>query len=242
MSGPIPISWTFECSRLLPGDIIHKRSHSALGWAIRSAISSWGNHDAIVLPWFYVGDSIGGPAVKTHIREYERQLARGECEVRVYRPLNSTPAIGLAAAQWWEANVLGKPYDYMAYPRLIAKALTCDLLPWPAGWEWAWYCTEGVRDAWRAIGLDPWNKNNPTPRTTEKRVIEGRLLDVTDQVMVAGRARMPQETGFSKNAGIGTENGAERFCNRVLARCNTYLGQRPMSQNLQNAETRVQHA
>jgi hypothetical protein len=191
-----PIQWRFNTSTLLPGDIIHKRSATLLGWTIRTAISSWGNHDALVLPWFYVGDARGGgPAVKTHIHEYEREMARGECEVRVYRPLNATPALGLAAAQWWEENILGKPYDYMAYPRLIAKALTFDLLPWPVGWQWAWYCTEGCRDAWRAVGLDPYHKNNPTPGTTEKRLVEGRLVDVTDKVMIASRP--PQSTAQS---------------------------------------------
>jgi hypothetical protein len=229
-----PITWRFNTSTLLPGDILHKRSHTLLGWTIRTAISSWGNHDALVLPGFYVGDAQGGPAVKTHIHEYEREIARGACEVRVYRPINATPALGMAAANWWEAKVLGKPYDYMAYPRLIAKALTFDLLPWPVGWQWAWYCTEGCRDAWAATGLDPWHKNNPTPGTTEKRVIEGRLVDVTDQVMWARRpdapagrfpAKRESRPGCPGNRASllsheHPSSGGSSFCNGMQSFCN----------------------
>jgi hypothetical protein len=80
------------------------------------------------------------------------------------------------AAYWWLNNVKGKPYDFGAYPRLFAKAILGDLCQRAAGWEWAWYCTESCRDAWRnGAGVDPWQKNNPTPRTTEKRIISGNL-------------------------------------------------------------------
>lgn len=83
---------------------------------------------------------------------------------------------GMLAAYWWLQNVNGKPYDFGAYPRLFTKAILGDICQRAAGWEWAWYCTESCRDAWRnGAGIDPYTKNNPTPRTTEKRILSGAL-------------------------------------------------------------------
>jgi hypothetical protein len=83
---------------------------------------------------------------------------------------------GMLAAYWWLQNVKGKKYDFAAYPRLFLKSIFGDICQAAAGWEWAWYCTESCRDAWRnGAGIDPYQKNNPTPRTTEKRIESGAL-------------------------------------------------------------------
>jgi len=87
------------------------------------------------------------------------------------------------ASAWWIDNVLGSHYDYLAYGRLILKRIFGDVWKRAAGWRWAWWCTEGTRDMWikpKQITreIDPWKKSNPTPLTTEHRVIDGRLIAV----------------------------------------------------------------
>lgn len=165
-----------------PGDILHVRTKSPLGWAIRRAIGSWGCHDAIIVPPYYelaAGDATIPKAVCTPLAHYWQRILRGKCKAVLLRPADIAPDQGRQAAQWWLQNVQGKPYDIAAYPRLLAKAIVGDLCPWPAGWEWAWYCTESCRDAYlHACGLDLWGKNNPTPRTTEKRYAEGKFIIV----------------------------------------------------------------
>jgi hypothetical protein len=161
-----------------PGDILHVRSLTILGWAIRRAIGSWGNHDAILLfqdGRIVVGDATWPKCRCTPLEDYQRRFDRGTAQYFVLRPTAALhkAVSGHIAAVWWQQNVRRKWYDLGAYPRLIAKAIVGDLCQWPAGWEWAWYCTEGCRGAWQAAGLDPWAKTNPTPRTTEKRTLAG---------------------------------------------------------------------
>jgi hypothetical protein len=159
------------------GDILHVRTTGFLGLAIRRAIGSWGNHDALLVRPemdLCAGDSQWPHAKCTPLADYDSRILTGNAFVIVYRPTGSTMAHGSLAAAWWIRNCQGRPYDIGAYPRLMLKALLGDLCQWPAGWEWAWYCTEGCRDAWRnGPGLDPWQKTNPTPHTTEKRLLAG---------------------------------------------------------------------
>lgn len=184
----------FNFNELREGDIIHvRRPGSFIGRMIRRAVKSWGNHDALAVMFcghWYVGDAVHPQAQLTPLKELAGELAAGGLEVRVYRPWNGTRDQGEAAAAWWIKNACGAWYDWGAYPRLLLKALVGDWLPWAAGWKWAWYCTESVRLAWvqatqcEALprGVDFWRNNNPTPRTTEKRVEDELLVDVTARV------------------------------------------------------------
>ena len=190
--------YRFNLNALHPGDIIRRRSYTPVGWAIRASLPGcWSNHDA---PWvpkgsnFYIGDAQFPKAVLTDYHAYENDLDAGKCEVRVCRPTNATLYQGIAAAKWWRDNVEGKPYDLAAYPqiiyqtgrvgRIIVKAIWGK--NWPKEWEWSWYCTEGVSDAW-AIGgkTDIYgDKFQPTPLTTQKRNETGELMDITKQAIV----------------------------------------------------------
>lgn len=163
------------------GDILHARSHNAIGWAIRRALGSWGCHDAILVrneeQELCVGESVWPKAVCTPLAEFDRRIAEKKADVVILRPVTprrDEEIIGSMAAAKWMADICGKPYDLGAYPRLLLKSIVGDRCPWPVGWEWAWYCTESCRDAWRnGPHIDPWQKDSPTPKTTEKRTIAG---------------------------------------------------------------------
>lgn len=188
----IPVTSIFNPNELRSGDIIRVRRYrsgqhvSALSYLIRKAIGSWASHDAlavIINGNFFVGDAVPPVAQPTPMPALLDEIALGKVEIRVARPYNATRQQGEAAAAWWMANVNGTPYDFGAYPRLLLKALVGDRCPWPVGWEWAWYCSEGVRGAWQhATGRDYWGKNSPTPRTTENRIRQEYLQDVTGVV------------------------------------------------------------
>jgi hypothetical protein len=162
---------------LRSGDILHVRRKSFLGAAIRRAIGSWGNHDALLVRLdsnLWAGDATFPRAQCTTLAAYDAEILAGTIQVIVLRPTDSTVVNGSIAAAWWIENVLDRFYDCLALPVLLVKAVVGDRFPWPVGCEWAWYCTEGCRDSWRnGAGLDPWEKTKPTPGTTEKRLASG---------------------------------------------------------------------
>lgn len=184
-------------SEIRQGDLVRVRSvHTFYGRSIRRAVGSWANHDAMICRWnghWYVGDAIYPRAQLTPLGELLRDVVEGRAEVRFARPWDATIEQGERAACWWIKNVCGSWYDVWAILRLLPKALIGDLFPWPAGWEFAWYCTEGVRQAWVEAtkgehlprGYDYWGKANATPRTTEKRVADERLIDRTAKIVQA---------------------------------------------------------
>lgn len=175
---------TIDYSKLRAGDIIHTRDQTFLGRRIQRALGSWGNHDALVV-WDHdrlaIGESVPPRAKITPLSEFERRLNTGRYALTFFRPVNATDDMGARAAIWWIHNIYRKPYDWGAYPRLLIKSLVGDWIKSAAGWEWAWYCTEGVAAAWLfGAGVDVFRKKNPTPKTTEKRMGDtlGEVADV----------------------------------------------------------------
>jgi len=175
---------------LLPGDIVHSYSPGFSGRLIRRVIGSRGSHDAIVCQIgdrLVIGESLFSGGALTSIETYEEHMLEGRRFVSVLRIPNTTKKDRLAASNWFRGHAAGMPYDYWAYPRLLAKAVFGDWIPSQAGKEWAWYCTESCRAAWAIPGMsanfDVWHKNNPTPRTTEKRLEAGMLIDVSEQCL-----------------------------------------------------------
>jgi hypothetical protein len=171
-----------------PGDILHVRTHTPLSWAIRRSVHSWGTHDALVVRDngdLCIGDAAPMKCHCTPLADYQRRFEAGKVQFFVCRPIlpDTDDIHGMMASYWWLQNVKGTPYDFGAYPRLFAKAILGDICQRAAGWEWAWYCTESCRDAWRSgAGVDPYQKNNPTPRTTEKRIESGALQIVWNPI------------------------------------------------------------
>lgn len=177
---------------LRPGDILHVRSTGLFARLIRRVCRSLGNHDAIILPPkapglpLLVGESLvrTGRSIATPLSDWAAQLLSGKVRVAVLRFQSTTPFHALAACSWWCDHVLGKPYDILAFPRLLLKATLVNVPSWSAGLPVAWYCTEGVRDAWlhgAGTAFDPWRQAAPTPRHTEDALRDpwSPLVDVT---------------------------------------------------------------
>lgn len=181
----------FIPTAILPGDIIHSYSDGKYGRAIRRAIGSKGSHDALAVHdlagQLFIGEAVVGGGRLTHPKEYEAKMRAGSVRVCVLRIPGATDLDRQSASDWFLNHIPGAPYDFWAYPRLLAKAYLGDIFKGQAGKEWAWYCTEAVRAAWTRPGMsadfDVWQKANPTPRTTEKRESAGALLDVSGQCL-----------------------------------------------------------
>lgn len=175
----------FDQTQLEEGMILHARTYGVLGKLIRKLLKSWGNHDGLFVfrhnRW-WVGDAAPMVARLTPIEIYESGVDAGEYEIEIYDVVNARPADRKKAGDYWTSHVLGTFYDFLAYPRLFLKILFGDRFKRAAGWEWAHWCTEGVANSWDVgAGCLVWQKSNPTPLTTEKRV--GSTLEaVTDIV------------------------------------------------------------
>jgi hypothetical protein len=112
-------------------------------------------------------------------------IVQGILLVRIYEVVGASPEQEKRTTDYWANNIRGTVYDFGAFPLLLTKALLGGWIPSVAGWEWANWCTEGVMMSYlKGAGLDPWDKRNSTPKTTENRVEQGRLKDITDQMTV----------------------------------------------------------
>ena len=189
----------FDRQEILPGMIVHTRSDEIYGRLIQYGIGSWGNHDAILIKrgdMYLVGESVWPRARTVPLDEYAAYITRTGRQTRVYWPTHATGVEGMAASLWWEHNVDGTWYDVRGVVRLGYKAAW---MKWFCRWpvfrrhypvvkesEWAWWCTEGVSPAWTAArGYPVWQKVHPTPLTTEHRVADGTLQDLSEFVVRA---------------------------------------------------------
>jgi len=182
-----------------PGMILNMSTTTAIGGLIRMALGkryieinggldikhNCPNHDGIVVPYrgnLYVGDAVYPRCKLTPIEDYDKEIQQGSIyNLRVLRVRVATTKQHELAAEWWLKNVLGTPYDWYAFPKLLTKALIGDLFECVAGMRWAWYCTEGVRDAFASekVGVKFYEKYHPTPLTTYKRMLDGKLDYIT---------------------------------------------------------------
>jgi hypothetical protein len=183
----------FIRENILPGDILHVRGRGKYSAKICAVIGSVGAHDALFLNRSQVGESTALPpfAHRTEIDVYEARMRAGHCRVSVLRIPGLTSADRHAIAEAWVEHVRGDFYDFSGIVKLWLKERGRRLPDARErerilGWEWAHWCTEGVRTAcikgsrFRTDGtIDPLAKENPTPRTVENRVREGLLSDVS---------------------------------------------------------------
>ena len=167
-----------------PGDVIHVRSSSPYGWAIRKALpGSWGNHDGNVVwngEWMIAEALLGPGYVLTPWDEYRERINAGKTSVAFFRP----QVMGCEISEIESLRVmmlacdlaLKKPaYDWRA---IVSIALNLALkTSVDRGREWEWYCTEVVALLFRMVNAvwDVWGEKNPTTYTTEKRHQSGRL-------------------------------------------------------------------
>lgn len=187
---------------LRAGDIISRSTPEFGSKVIMLATKAAWSHDAILIPrlerW-YVGDALLRAGCQlTPLEDWEHScLVKGH-RIIITRPAFATQQQGEMAAKWWADHVMGKDYDRVAIWRLGLKIIFGDWLSGKVGLEEDFYCTEGVKDAWhKGACLDPWwPKVNPTPGTSTKRTIEGRLKEVVDALTEKGlQYRVAIETG-----------------------------------------------
>ena len=173
--------------KLRPGLIINCSTKSTFGWLIRWVLSrndpDCPNHDAIVVKrdgQLWIGESLSPVAKLTSIDTYNTYLQTGHVfNLKVLKVVGATAKQERDASHYFEENIVNSVYDYMAFPRLVFKALFGDWIQSVAGWEWAFFCTEGVRQSYlNGAKLDPWRNLNPTPLTTRHRFHEGVLKEV----------------------------------------------------------------
>jgi len=177
----------FIRSELKEGMVLHARTQTTFGKLIRKCLpKAWGNHDGIFIYMYdqwWVGESVPMDARLTPIETYESWVTAGECEVRVYDIVSASPLDRELAVEYWVTHILGTLYDFLAFPRLILKAIFGSISNKEVGWEWAHWCTEGDAFAWdKGTKLTVWGKANPTPYTTEKR-LGSTLRDVSSITM-----------------------------------------------------------
>jgi len=189
------IRFNIDMLRMYPGATIHCNCRkSVLGQLGKWVLKSWGTHDAMVLHVPGIGTVVGNVAPLfaryVSIAEFEKILEEVDAEVRVLIPTGYRQEDGMKASLSWIRDVQGRMYDFMAYPRLFIKGITKNIFvekfhwKWaekPAGWTWAFWCTEGNAQAWNSKPLfhDIWKSKNPTPLTTEHREADGEFDDIT---------------------------------------------------------------
>jgi hypothetical protein len=193
MKYPIPSSF----SRVCVGDIGTMHMNSALGFLMaHSPLGKTYHHltgdDArncashsimFVLDGagkLCVGNVKNPTAEWQSLEDFAKMLQAGKATAfRAFRVKGSTPEQRYAAAKYWNEQVHNRPYDKVAYGRLIAKVIVGDIFPQAAGLEWAYYCTEGNERSWRlGGGIDVYRNLNPTPVTEIKRWKEGALEEL----------------------------------------------------------------
>jgi len=192
------LEWIIETLNAYPGVIIQTRMIKAASWrrwllcrGIRYMLGSWANHTAIggnVDGHTVVGDATYPKAKWTPIQELLDEIADGRTEARFYIPYDYDYAKGRAALAHWGQNIKNSPYDTKAIRqylfvgmRTLLKRLRADTVTKAVGWEWAWFCTEGVADSEdRAFGRLVFGKDpsTSTPLTVEHRAADGSLVEL----------------------------------------------------------------
>lgn len=194
----------FDRHSIMPGDGIHILSlKSKFAEKQRLLTGSIGSHDTCVIDPNWLGESTMKPprAHLTALADYEAKAERGEILISVLRIPNLMLIERAAISNAWMRKVKGTFYDFGGIGRLwlkerMTKALpkTSPLFEQALGWEWAHWCTEGWAKAICVAGQMYMNirannpfadKENPTPRTVENRVRDGRLVDASGSCLTA---------------------------------------------------------
>lgn len=189
--------------RMKPGQILTMATRSPMGWGIRrflapafrklvrSPMSICPNHTAIVVPDvagnLAIGEAKFPRAGLTTLDQFDGWMRSGFVrDLMICEPLTLEETLERAANAWIR-NIMGTLYDFTAIPRIAVKLAVVDL-GWGMGAEWAWYCTEGVAQAYRLAGHDAYGgKRYPTPYTDLKRAVDGMWL--VKWAMTDGRPR-----------------------------------------------------
>ncbi len=184
--------WELAGIEIRPGDIVSVCTNTFFGKLTRMALGTayedltgddrenCPSHDGIVIEHdgeLFIGDAMPPVCRRTRVWQYQVNLLDNVYyTLRIFRPDHVNNTRRRDAAKWWDDNVCNSPYDTVAFPRLLLKAIFGDWFPQAAGLRWARWCTEGVKDAYKnGAKHDIYENENPTPLTTIKRWKMGEL-------------------------------------------------------------------
>ena len=107
------------------------------------------------------GDVTDPKARWQSLRELGENMDSGnDPDFRLLRVFGATDEQNAAIAAYWNANILGKWYDVLAYPELIFEDETGWRFRFPdAGLAWSAWCTEGNAESVNSVfpGMYPMN-------------------------------------------------------------------------------------
>jgi hypothetical protein len=155
--------------------------------------TAW-SHDAILIQhnyrWFLGDAEMGHKARLTPLEDWEASMRAGNHKAIVLWPTGAEPSDGQAAAWYWQMRCYGAQYDSLAIWHLAWRYLA-EAFGNKLGDDDKFYCTESCAAAWfsgTTFRPDPWSpKLNPTPGTTRKRALQGRLRVVAGAFTEYGR-------------------------------------------------------
>ncbi|MDD5417155.1 MAG: hypothetical protein PHU12_04230, partial [Candidatus Aenigmarchaeota archaeon] len=117
------------------------------------------------------------------LAEYNAWIAAGtQFNLRILEPKIASKKRQRMAADYWMENIFGTIYDFKAIPFLGLKAALGKWCPVVGHWEFGFYCTEGISEAYTfGAGLPVWGKKLPTPLTSLKRRCQGTFRLIKQQ-------------------------------------------------------------
>ena len=186
----------FDITRLKEGDILAGRNLvSRIGELIRAILGSTTNHNALIILHNTRGWGIGDMTspeggVFNTFEHYERLVDENAYMIRVYRIKDATDYERHFMSLMWQTKINPLPYSNFHVKRLWLMRFV-NSLPWTIHGTW---CTRAIgivcaatfrpaRNIFRKIFVEGMPlKRNETPRTIENRLVQGLLVDVTDEV------------------------------------------------------------
>ena len=178
----------------ISGMIVHTRTQNWFGKKIRSCLSSWGNHDAILIAitpalqeklklnftGWAVAEAVAPRFTITPWDVYcERIMEKKTSVVFLYHPKIKVHHYDTVISNTINMFLKAPRYDYIAigihlFNTIFEMNLTLHC-------HWTWYCTEAVSDIYHGVNFgefDVWHEKGkflPTPYTTEKRCMSQDL-------------------------------------------------------------------
>jgi len=185
----------FQIDRLKESDIIAGRNLvSEQGKLIRDIIGSDTNHNALVINHRHhglgIGDMFPPCGVFVPFSHYENLVEGGKYDLRVFRVIDATNGERCRISYEWQILAEDQPYSEYALYRLWVFRIV-NSLPYHIHGRW---CTRIIGDIFKVVFPPQRNifrkiyepgmplKKNETPRTVEKRLVQGLLEDVTEEV------------------------------------------------------------
>lgn len=188
---PLPLTAEQLAEKWQPGAILHCNNSNTFSRLIIKSLTQWqrrlvrragipwkgvrayASHDAIccyMAGYMGFGEMLArSGGTWTSLEQYQRKIASGESICWLLWPSEAKPVDGTRAGNNWYLYGACSPYDYLAFFRLFIKALFFEVSDKAAGWKWAHWCTESVKDCWLHAGFNIYDTKNPTPLTTDHR-------------------------------------------------------------------------